>query len=122
MSYSLAVSNCKLEKYTGNEQKINISNLSYNGSVPHERSEDVYSTCKARAMNLLPQKCEAKITVSFKANGSNEISTEELQVNIDWEPGRRYVYNLYFSAGGKITYTTTIADFVSENQNIPEQK
>lgn len=121
-TYSLNLSNCKLEKYTGNEQKTNISNLSYNGSIPHEISEDVYNTCKSRAMNLLPQKGEAKITVSFKANGSNDISTEELQVNIDWEQGRRYVYNLIFSAGGKITYSTTIADFVSENKDIPEQK
>lgn len=112
----------------GNMDHINISNLSgVNREYSLEGESKIdYEKIRSRALNLIPQEFSsenAKIEVEFKANGNENAETVNIPLNdTTWEPGKRYIYNLKFTAGGLIEYAISIADFISDKDETDNSK
>lgn len=103
---------------------INISNLSGMNHTGESITE--YEILRSRALNLIPQTISsegAQITVIFKVKGNNNEETVNIPLkDTTWELGKRYIYNLKFTACGLIKYDISIADFISDNDETDNSK
>lgn len=59
-----------------------------------------YGDYKQRTMNLIPQSGTMTLKVKFSANNTVVVKSTDIEIN--WRPGYRYVYNIEVKKGGNI--------------------